>query len=101
MNLNSYFECLFIFLLYVYENTKNTILEKSMPFYLLQKYIKNNKVIKKITIYSKIYMKMIKIFSKSDFITPFFKSKLKGLKRIILKLHPNKNNTLNSTYDVN
>ena len=30
VNLNFYYECLFIFLLYVYENTKNTILEKSI-----------------------------------------------------------------------
>ena len=99
VNLNFYYECLFIFLLYVYENTKNTILEKSMPFYLMQEYIKN-KVLKKITIYSKIYMEMIKIFSKSDFITPFFQSKIKRLKRIILKLFSENNSTRNSSYSV-
>lgn len=63
-------------------------------------FTKIQRILKKITIYSKIYMEMIKIFSKSDFITPFFQSKIKRLKRIILKLFPENNSTGKSSYNV-
>lgn len=84
--INSYFECFFLFLKFVYKNTKNTILEKNMTFYLLQNYITKNEVMYNITNCSKIYMKVVNQISKSDFISPFFQSKLKDLKIIISKL---------------
>ena len=85
VNINSYFECFFLFLEYVYENTKNSIFEKNMTFYLLQNYIRNNEVLYNITNYSKIYAKVINKISKSDFISSFFDVKIKDLKRIISK----------------
>ena len=54
VNVDSYYQCLFLFLFYVYKNTKNTILEKNMSFYLLQNYVADNNVFNKITIYSYI-----------------------------------------------
>ena len=91
VNINSYYECFFIFLKYVYENTKNTILEKNMTFYLLQNYIRNNAVLYKITNYSKIYAEVINKISKSKFISSFFDVKIKDLKNIILKKKFSKN----------
>lgn len=85
LNINSYYECFFLFLKYVYENTKNTLLEKNMTFYLLQNYIPKNEVLKRITNYSKIYKKVVNKISKCKFISPFFQSKINGLKRIISK----------------
>ena len=84
--INSYFECFFVFLKYVFENTKNTLIEKNMTFYLLQNYVTKNEVLYNITNYSNIYCKVVNEISKSDFISPFFKNKLKDLKKVILKL---------------
>ena len=86
MKINSYFECFFLFLKYVFENTKNTLIERNMTLYLLQNYIKRNEVLYKVTHYCKIYMKVINQISKSDFISPFFQTKLKELKVIISNL---------------
>lgn len=91
--INSYFECFFIFLKYVYENTKNTILEKNMTFYLLQNFVTKNEVLYNITNYSKIYIQVVNEISKCDFISTFFQSKLKNLTNVILnikRLHANK-----------
>ena len=87
MKIDSYFECFFIYLKYVFENTKNTLIEKNMTFYLLQNYIKRNEVLYKISNYSKIYKEVVKQISKSDFISPFFIQKLKDLKMVLHNLN--------------
>ena len=85
-NMNYYFENFFVFLKYIYENTKNNILEKNMTFYLLQNYVTKNEVLYKVTNYSKIYTEVINEISKCDFISKFFALKCKKLKDIISKI---------------
>lgn len=92
--MNYYFENFFIFLRFVFENTKNTLIEKNMTFYILQNYITKNEILYNITKYSKVYNKVINEISKCDFINSFYDTKLKELKKIlsqIKKLHSSSN----------
>ena len=83
---NSYFENFFTFLKFVFENTKNTLVEKNMTFYILHNYVTRNEVLYNVTKYSKIYNKVINEISKCDFISSAFSNKLKGLKKIVLTI---------------
>ena len=96
IKINSYFECFFVFLKFVFENTKNILIEKNMTFYFLHNYIKNNEILYKISNYSTIYKRVIKQISKSDFISPFFQQKLKSMELIISNLKLKKRNKVSN-----
>ena len=59
VNLDSYFSCFFIFLKFIIENTKNTKYEKDIIFFILQEYIINVEIFKRIKNYLKIYEEVI------------------------------------------
>jgi len=86
LQINYYYENLFLLLKYVYENTKNNLTEKKITFFLLQNYINKNEVLYKLTNYSKIYIEVINEISKSDFISDYFIKKCKQLLEIISKV---------------
>ena len=86
LRIDSYFRCFFLYLKYVYENTKNTLIEKNMTFYFLQNYIRKNEVLYKISNYSEIYKDVLKQIAKCEFKSPFFISKIKDLKVVFENL---------------
>jgi len=86
LNKNKYFKCYFLFLKYVFENIKNNEYEKDMVYFLLDEYIKKNKILYEITEYSDIYEEIINILLKCEYCKLKYKKKLLIMKKIILSI---------------
>ena len=80
---------LFLYLKYVYENTKNTKYDKLKPFLILNKYIKNIKAVNSIKRDFHSYIDIIDNYLACKFINEKNKKKLKDMKKLII------NNKLN------
>lgn len=83
-NFNLYIKCFFLFIKYVYENTKDNKYEKNMVFFLIVEFIKNDEMLKRITKYSKFCLKIINLLLSDKFITNFYESKLTNMKIQVL-----------------
>ncbi len=80
---------LFLYLKYVYENTKNTKYDKLKPFLILNKYIRNIKKVNSINRDFHSYIDIIDNYLECKFINEKDKKKLKDMKKLII------NNKLN------
>ena len=80
---------MFLYLKYVYENTKNTKYDKLKPFLILNKYIRNIKKVNSINRDFHSYIDIIDNYLECKFINEKDKKKLKDMKKLII------NNKLN------
>ena len=86
INKNKYIIGFFIFMKFVFENIKNNKYEKDMIFFLLDEYIKINKILYNITQYFKIYEEVINLVINDKFCDLIFKNKLKKIKKKLIEL---------------
>ena len=84
LNNNKYFRCLFIFLKFIFEYSKNNEYEKDIVFFLLDEYISKKEALYEITEYSEVYEELIDILMNSEYCNSKYKNKLLMIKQIIL-----------------
>ena len=83
---NKYFSGYFFFMKFVFENIKNNKYEKDMIFFLLDEYIRKNKILYNITQYLNIYEEVINTLINDKFCDLIYKNKLQKMKKIINKV---------------
>lgn len=79
-----YFRYLFLYLKFIFENTRNTRYDKLKPFLILNKYIKNIKIVKNINYDLNFFLDVINNYLKCKFINKIDKIKLTNMRNIII-----------------
>ena len=85
-NINSNFKFLFLYLNFIYENTKYNYYEKDMIFYIINKYIKNINILYNIKYQNEIYIDILKKYMICKYINNNNKIKIKQMIEILTKM---------------
>ena len=86
-----YFKYLFLYLKFIFENTRNTRYDKLKPFLILNKYIKNIKIVNNINYDLNFFLDIINNYLKCKFINKIDKIKLTNMRNIII-MNKNRSN---------